>query len=81
MSAASSVEKPTKNAPHRSRSSHDWAGILVPLQIRQNRVGKTLDAAQVLPQQYRRDARLWLIWGIAATVPLVAATYVMIAQP
>lgn len=58
-----------------------WVGILVPLQIRQNRVEKTLDAGLALPEQYRRDARTWLIWGIVATVPLVAATYVMIAQP
>jgi hypothetical protein len=35
----------------------------------------------VLPAHYRRDRRSWLIWGIIATVPLVAAIYVMVAKP
>lgn len=57
-----------------------WLGVLVPVQIRQARAAKNFDPDAPIPQSYWRDARLWLIWGIIATVPLVAATYVMIAK-
>ena len=58
-----------------------WVGVLIPLQIRQARTAKTLMHDGILPPQYRRDSRLWLIRGVAATVPLVAAIYVMVAKP
>jgi len=32
-------------------------------------------------EAYRRDSRRWLFWGIVATLPLVAAVYVMVAKP
>lgn len=57
-----------------------WLGVLVPVQIRQARAAKNFDPDAPIPRSYWRDARLWLIWGIIATVPLVAATYVMIAK-
>ncbi|MBC8128775.1 MAG: DUF2269 family protein [Rhizobiaceae bacterium] len=57
-----------------------WIGILVPLQIRQDRAVRSLQPGDSIPKAYWRDARLWLIWGIVATLPLVAATYVMIAK-
>jgi uncharacterized membrane protein len=58
-----------------------WLIILVPIQIRQARAARTLAPNTALPSQYRRDSRSWLIWGIVATVPLVAAIYVMVAKP
>jgi uncharacterized membrane protein len=57
-----------------------WVGILVPIQIRQARTARSLTEDNALPEQYLRDGRNWLIWGIAATVPLVAAIYVMVAK-
>lgn len=58
-----------------------WLAVLVPLQIRQSRsVQRTLKSGDADPN-YGRDSRIWLIWGIIATVPLVAAIYVMIAKP
>jgi uncharacterized membrane protein len=58
-----------------------WLGVLIPIQIRQARTTKSLAPADKLPSQYHQDSRRWLIWGVVATVPLVAAIYVMVAKP
>jgi uncharacterized membrane protein len=58
-----------------------WLFVLVPIQVRQARQARLFSDAAPIPAAYRRDNRLWLIWGIAATVPLIAALYVMIAKP
>lgn len=57
-----------------------WLGILVPAQIRQARTVRSLNQKDEIPESYWRDGRLWLVWGIAATVPLIAAIYVMIVK-
>jgi uncharacterized membrane protein len=56
-----------------------WLGV--PIQIRQARVARSMAPDSAVPSQYRRDNRIWLIWGVVATVPLVAAIYVMVAKP
>ena len=58
-----------------------WLAILVPIQIRQARMARSLNPDAALPAQYLRDSQNWLVWGIVATVPLVAAIYVMVAKP
>lgn len=58
-----------------------WLGLLVPLQIRQARAARAFAGAAEIPEAYRRDARAWLFWGLIATVPLVAAVWVMVAKP
>lgn len=58
-----------------------WVAILIPLQIRQARSARAFLASGEIPKDYWQDARNWLVWGIVATVPLVAAVYVMIAKP
>lgn len=57
-----------------------WLGILLPLQIRQARAARQFAETGEVPDQYRRDCRSWVIWGLVATVPLVAAIWVMIAK-
>jgi len=57
-----------------------WLGILVPAQIRQARAARAFAKGEPIPESYRRDGRLWLVWGIIATVPLIAATFVMLAK-
>ncbi len=57
-----------------------WLAVLVPVQIRQSRVARALSPTDRVPESYWRDGRIWLIWGIVATVPLIAAIYVMIAK-
>jgi uncharacterized membrane protein len=58
-----------------------WLGILVPLQIRQGRAAQKFAGGGVVPSAYWRDAKRWLVWGIIATIPLVAAVYVMVDKP
>ncbi|ABE37382.1 conserved hypothetical protein [Rhodopseudomonas palustris BisB5] len=57
-----------------------WLGILVPLQIRQARLARSFADGSDIPERYWRDTRTWLIWGIIATVPLVAAIFVMVVK-
>ena len=49
-----------------------WLAILIPIQIRQARMARSLIHDRASSAQYRRDSRNWLIWGILATVPLVS---------
>lgn len=57
-----------------------WLGILIPLQIRQARVARGFAGGGEIPAAYWRDARAWLVWGIIASVPLVAAVFVMVMK-
>lgn len=57
-----------------------WLLVLVPAQIRQSRLARSLSPGDQIPESYWRDGRLWLIWGIIATVPLVAAAFVMVVK-
>ncbi len=58
-----------------------WAAILVPVQIRQARQARAFDLAKPLPEPYRRNSRTWIVWGVIATAPLIAAVAIMIAKP
>jgi uncharacterized membrane protein len=58
-----------------------WIGVLVPLQIQQARMAKSFEKGEAIPDGYWRHGRVWLVCGVAATVPLIAATFVMIAKP
>jgi len=58
-----------------------WLGILVPIQIRQARMAPTMTGPDALTPEYRTLSRRWLIWGLIATVPVMAALYLMIAKP
>jgi uncharacterized membrane protein len=59
-----------------------WLLVLVPIQSAQSRICVTIGGAreQELPAAYWRLGRLWIAWGVAATVPLVAALFVMVAK-
>lgn len=58
-----------------------WLGLLVPLQMRQARAAKAFADSDGVPEAYRRDSRRWMVWGLVSTVPLVAATWLMVAKP
>lgn len=58
-----------------------WLAILVPIQARQLKRARFMAAHGRVPPRYHRDANLWIAWGIAATVPLIAALYLMVAKP
>jgi uncharacterized membrane protein len=57
-----------------------WMTILVPLQVRQDRLVRHLQPGDAVPDAYWRASRQWLVWGVIATLPLVAASYVMVAK-
>jgi uncharacterized membrane protein len=58
-----------------------WLCILVPLQIRQSRASRRFRPGIEIDDDYLKDARSWLRWGVVATIPLVAAIWIMIAKP
>lgn len=58
-----------------------WLGMLVPIQIRQAKAARDFASGGDIPESYRRDSWRWISWGLLATVPLVGATWLMIAKP
>ncbi|MBO6676401.1 MAG: DUF2269 domain-containing protein [Rhizobiales bacterium] len=57
-----------------------WLLVIVPIQVKQARLAKTFPANGV-GEDYRALSRRWLVWGLIATVPLVAATWLMVVKP
>jgi len=57
-----------------------WLLVLVPIQVRQARLARGFAASGGIPEEYRRLSRRWIAWGLAATIPLVAATWIMIRR-
>ena len=57
-----------------------WLLVLIPLQVVQSRQASVFDMAGSIPPSYYRLARWWITWGVLATVPLIAALYVMITK-
>lgn len=61
-----------------------WLAVLLPIQVRQSRLTRAAAHLPTMPAharaRYRALAVRWLVWGIAATVPLAAALYMMLAK-
>jgi uncharacterized membrane protein len=57
-----------------------WLGLLVPIQIRQARMARAFVPGQAVPEAYLRLGRLWILGGSIATIPLVAATWIMLRR-
>jgi uncharacterized membrane protein len=57
-----------------------WLVQLVPIQIDQALMARKLLVHSEVSAEYRLLSRRWIAWGLAATVPLVAATYVMVKK-
>jgi uncharacterized membrane protein len=57
-----------------------WLAAIVPIQIKQARAARAFPQTGVT-DAYRRLSRQWLGWGLLSTVPLVAATWLMVAKP
>jgi uncharacterized membrane protein len=61
-----------------------WMGLIVPIQIRCARLTRQFGdrpADGTVPDEYKSLSRKWIFWGLISTVPLVAALWLMIAQP
>lgn len=57
-----------------------WLFLIVPIQIRQARLAKAFAGGDV-GDEYRALSRRWMMWGLISTVPLVAATWLMVVKP
>ena len=58
-----------------------WAGILIPVQIKQARMARAFTRDTVIPESYRRLSGLWLFWGTVATLLPLANLYWMVFKP
>lgn len=58
-----------------------WLAILVPLQRRMARMARQFKSGTSIPDEYFVASRAWLAVGVAATVPLIAAMWVMVMKP
>ncbi len=58
-----------------------WLAILLPLQVEQARMARSFAMKDSVDDAYWPLCRRWIIWGVLATIPLVAATYVMVLKP
>lgn len=57
-----------------------WLAILVPIQVKQARLARGFAAGGSIPENYWRLGKLWIIWGSVATIPLVAAIWLMLRK-
>lgn len=57
-----------------------WLGILVPIQLKQARLARGFSDGGEIPAQYWTLSRAWIVVGLLATVPLVAAMWFMVAK-
>ena len=57
-----------------------WLLLIVPIQIKQARLARGF-ATEGVGEEYRALSRRWLLWGLVSTLPLVMATWLMVAKP
>lgn len=57
-----------------------WLFVLVPIQSAQSRLAASFANGGVIPEAYWRLSRHWIAWGVVATVPMVAALYLMVMK-
>ena len=57
-----------------------WLFMLVPIQSAQSRMTALLAESDAIPEAYSRLSRHWIVWGIVATVLMVAALNLMVMK-
>lgn len=57
-----------------------WLFKLVPIQSKQFRMTASLAEGDTILEAYWRLRRHWIVWGIVATVPMVAALHMMVMK-
>ena len=58
-----------------------WVMVLIPIQMRQAKMARAFASGGVIPDRYWRLGRLWLFFGILATLVPFAAIYWMVFKP
>jgi uncharacterized membrane protein len=57
-----------------------WICLLVPIQIRQARMARHFARGLPIPEAYWKLSRMWITWGLVATVPLMASMWIMVRK-
>ena len=57
-----------------------WLLILVPIQVAQAKLMREFGGTDAVPDAYWRMGNAWLWWGIVATIPLIAAMFLMVTK-
>lgn len=58
-----------------------WAVILIPVQIKQAKLARQFADGAVVPVQYWRLGRIWIVFGLLATVLPLLNLYWMVFKP
>ncbi len=58
-----------------------WVILLIPIQIKQARLARGFADGSQVPDLYWRLNRLWLFWGVTATVLPIVNFYLMVFKP
>jgi uncharacterized membrane protein len=58
-----------------------WALILIPVQIRQAKMARRFQAGGDIPQNYWTLGRMWIVFGLLATLIPLANLYWMVFKP
>ena len=58
-----------------------WALILIPVQIKQARMAKLFEEGKEIPELYWKLGRIWIFFGITATLIPLANLYFMVYKP
>ncbi len=64
-----------------SASGVIWVAVLIPTQIRQERMAAKFSVSGGIPQEYWRLCRRWNIWGSIATLLPLMNLYWMVLKP
>jgi uncharacterized membrane protein len=56
-------------------------GLIVPIQMKAARLARQFAEGATVPDAYKTLSKRWIFWGLISTVPLLAALWLMIAQP
>lgn len=58
-----------------------WVLVLIPVQIKLDRMSKHFSKGQEIPEQYWKLSRIWMIFGTLATIVPIASIYWMVYKP
>jgi len=58
-----------------------WIAILIPVQIKQARMARLFADGGTIPNSYWRLGRVWIVFGILATILPLANLYWMVFKP
>lgn len=58
-----------------------WVVILIPVQIKQARMAREFAISNNIPQSYWRLGKIWIIFGVLATILPLLNLYFMVIKP